>query len=143
MNDKWLNNFSQRQCFSIEFSLLNIIIQSVQISHYLDRHALCWVGGPKNFVKHCTMTRAQISNRGRYSISNINQHLTNCQQMLKIWCIHLFLFCNVMKKIGAFMVYSLSFNLTNLNWPKEQSTSFRYLWTRATEEITKRGKLTS
>ena len=125
VNDKWLNNFSQRRCFSIEFSLLNIIIQSVQISHYLFRHALCWEGGPKNFVKNCTMTRAQISNRGRYSISNINQHLTNCQQMLKIWCFHLFLFCNVMKKnwciYGIFFV--LQFN--QLKLPKEQSPSFR------------------
>ena len=26
------------------------------------------------------------------------------------------------------MVYSLSFNLADLNWPKKQSTSIRYLW---------------
>ena len=32
-----------------------------------------------------------------------------------------------MKKIGAFIVHSLSFNLANLNWPTEQSTSIRYL----------------
>ena len=34
----------------------------------------------------------QISNRGRYSISNINQQLTIYLQMLKTWCINLFLF---------------------------------------------------
>ena len=68
-----------------------------------------------------------IYNRGRYSICNINQQLTNCQQILKIWCIHLFLFCNVMTKIVAFIVYFLSFNLANLNWPEESSTSIRYL----------------
>ena len=70
----------------------------------------------------------QISNRGRYSISNTHQQLTICQQMFKIWCIHLFLFCNVVKKIGTFIVYSLSFNLADLNWLEDQSTSFRYLW---------------
>ena len=31
-------------------------------------------------------------------------------------------------KLNAFIVYSLSFNLADLDWPKEQSTSFRYLW---------------
>ena len=63
--------------------------------------------------------KPQISNRGRYSISNINQQLTICQQMLKIWCIHLFLFFfNAVKKFVAFIVYSLSFNLADLNWPK-------------------------
>ena len=35
---------------------------------------------------------------------------------------------NVVKEIGAFIVYSLSFNLTDLNWTKEQSTYIRYLW---------------
>ena len=68
-----------------------------------------------------------IYNRGRYSISNINQQLTICQQ---IWCLHLFLIWNVVKKIGAFKIYSLSFNLAGFNWPEEQSTSIRYLWSR-------------
>ena len=79
------------------------------------------------FLSPLVMVKPQIYNRGRYSISNINQQLTICQQMLKIWCIHLFLFCNFMKKIGAFIVYSLSFNLANLNWPEEQSISIRNL----------------
>ena len=70
-------------------------------------------------LKSCSLNRT--------SISNINQQLTICQQTLKFWCIHLFLFCNVVKKIGAFKVYSLSFNLADLSWPKEQSTSIRYL----------------
>ena len=35
---------------------------------------------------------------------------------------------SVMKKIGAVVVYSLSFNLADLNWPEEQSTSIGYLW---------------
>ena len=39
-----------------------------------------------------------------------------------------FFFCNVAKKLGAFISYFLSFNLTGFNWPKEQSTSIRYLW---------------
>ena len=42
--------------------------------------------------------RPQISNWGRYSISNINQQLTICQQMLKIWCINLF-FAMLWKKL--------------------------------------------
>ena len=33
-----------------------------------------------------------------------------------------------MKKLGAFVVYTLSLNLADLNWAKEQSTSIRYLW---------------
>ena len=47
------------------------------------------------------MVRPQISNKGRYSISNTHQELTNCQQMVKNWCIHLFLIlqCNVVKKL--------------------------------------------
>ena len=52
------------------------------------------------------------------------------QKMLNIWFIHPFFFCNVMKKIGAFKVYSLMFNMADLNWPKDQSTSIRYLWLR-------------
>ena len=40
-----------------------------------------------------------------------------------------------MKKIGAFVVYSLSFNLADLNWPKVQSTSFRYLLSRDASEM--------
>ena len=52
-----------------------------------------------------SMTRPQIFNRGRNSFCNINQQLTICQQMLKIWCTYLFLFCNVMNKIGAFTLY--------------------------------------
>ena len=32
------------------------------------------------------------------------------------------------KKLGAFIVYSWSFNLADLNRPKEQSTSIRDLW---------------
>ena len=54
----------------------------------------------------------QISSIGRYSISNITQQLTICQQMLKI---------------GEFIVYYFSFNLADLNWPEEQSISIRYL----------------
>ena len=37
-------------------------------------------------------------------------------------------FLQCYEEIGAFIVYSLSFNLANLNWPKEQSTYNRYLW---------------
>ena len=86
----------------------------------------------KNIQKEWNPKQAQsgpqISNRGWYCISNINQPLTICQQMLKMWCNHLFLFCYVVKTIGAFIVYSLSFNLADLYWPQEQSTSIRYLW---------------
>ena len=32
-----------------------------------------------------------------------------------------------MKKLDAFIVYCLCFNLAELNWPEEQSTSIRYL----------------
>ena len=42
--------------------------------------------------------------------------------------VHQPIFCNVVLKLGPFIVYSLSFNFANLNWPKEQSTSIRYLW---------------
>ena len=55
--------------------------------------------------------------------------------MLKIWCIHLFLFCDVVKKIGAFMIYSLSFNLVDLNWSEEQSTFIRYLFVTKTLKV--------
>ena len=48
--------------------------------------------------------------------------------MLKIWCINVFLLCNVVKKIGVSVVWFLSFNLADLNWPEEQSSSIRYLW---------------
>ena len=78
----------------------------------------------QNFDEHTS----QISNGGRYSIDNINQQLTICQQMLKTWCNDLFLFWIVVKKLGAFVVYTLSYNLADLNWAKEQSTSIRYLW---------------
>ena len=57
----------------------------------------------------------------------MNKQLTVCQKMLKTLCINVFFQCCV-KKLGSFMVYSLSFNLADLNWPKEQSTSIRYLW---------------
>ena len=36
------------------------------------------------------------------------------------------------------MVYSLSFNLANLNWPKEQSTIIRYLWKKPHTAIASR-----
>ena len=42
--------------------------------------------------------------------------------------VHLSLsFLQCCEKIGAFLVYSLSFNLAELNWPEEQSTSTQYL----------------
>ena len=63
----------------------------------------------------------------------INQQLAICQQMLKIWYINnVSFFCKVVKKLGAFIVYSLSFNLANLNWPQEQSNFIRYLWDDST-----------
>ena len=34
--------------------------------------------------------------------------------MLKTWCINLFPLCNLVKKLGTFIVYSLSFNLADL-----------------------------
>ena len=37
-------------------------------------------------------------------------------------------FCNFVSKLGAFIVYYLSFKLADLNKPKEQSSSIRYLW---------------
>ena len=48
--------------------------------------------------------------------------------MLKIWCIHIFLSLQCCEKIGAFILHFLSFNLTDLKWPKDQSTSIRYPW---------------
>ena len=90
------------------------------IYHSLKRADLwAWVEDLLLWVNGCT---PQISIRGRYSISNINQQLTICQQMLRIWCIHLFLFLQSCEK------NSLLFNLADLNWPKEQSTSIRYQW---------------
>ena len=65
-----------------------------------------------------------MSNRGRYSMSNINQQLTINVKKL----VHASFFSNVVNKFGAFIVYSLSFNLADLIWPEEQSTSFRYVW---------------
>ena len=47
----------------------------------------------------CCWVYTQISNKGRYSISNIYQKLTICQQMLKIGASISFFFCNVMKKL--------------------------------------------
>ena len=34
--------------------------------------------------------------------------------------VHQTLFCSVVKKLGSFLVYSLSFSLADLNWPKAQ-----------------------
>ena len=76
-------------------------------------------------VHHYTeRLRAQISNRGRYSICNINLNICQCicRQMLKTWSINLFLFLQCCGKIDAFKVYSLSFNFVDLNWPEEKST---------------------
>ena len=56
---------------------------------------------------------APISNRGRYSISSINKQLTICQQILKIWCIDLFFFCNVVKKL-VHLKYILDFQFGRL-----------------------------
>ena len=42
---------------------------------------------------------SEISNRGRYSISNINQQLTTCQQMLKFGALISFFFCNIVKNL--------------------------------------------
>ena len=50
--------------------------------------------------------------------------------MLEIWCINLF-YCNVVKKLGAFLVHSLSFGRL------EQSTSIRYLCLGATHLVPK------
>ena len=50
---------------------------------------------------------SQISNRGRYRISNINQQLAICKHMLKVWCIHLFLFLQCCGKIWC--IYSIFF----------------------------------
>ena len=77
----------------------------------------------QNFDEHTS----KISNGGRYSINNINHQLTIYQQMLKTWCNDLFLYYIVVKKFVAFVVYTLSYNLADLNWAKEQSTSIRYL----------------
>ena len=62
-------------------------------------------------------------------VTYINQHLTICRQMLKIWCNHLF-FLHCCEKISVLTVYSLPFNLEDFNWPQEQSTSIRYLWSK-------------
>ena len=56
----------------------------------------------------------QISNRGRYGISNINQQLTICQQMLKIWCINLFLFLQCCEK--NWCIYSIIFVFQSCKW---------------------------
>ena len=39
-----------------------------------------------------------------------------------------FFFALVGKKLDTVIVYSLSFNLADSNWPEEQFTSIRYLW---------------
>ena len=47
-----------------------------------------------------TLSIPEISNRGRYNISNINKQLTIYQRMLKTWWINLFrIFCNVAKNL--------------------------------------------
>ena len=46
-------------------------------------------------------------------------------KLLKMITLPFYLTC---KKLGAFIVYSWSFNLADLNRPKEQSTSIRNLW---------------
>ena len=53
--------------------------------------------------------KPQISNRGRFSISKINQQMTICQQILKIWCINLFLFLPCCVK--TWCIYSVFFVL--------------------------------
>ena len=60
----------------------------------------------------------------RYIIEGINIGL----QMFKTWRIYLFIFLQCCVKL--FCIYSvfLSYNLADLNWLKEQSSSFRYLW---------------
>ena len=62
--------------------------------------------------------KPQISKRGRYSISHINQQLTISQYLLKIWCINLFLFCNIVKNLVhlQYILCSLTcFQSLNLN----------------------------
>ena len=49
----------------------------------------------------------QISNRWRYSISNINQQLTICQQMLKTWSSYFYLCLQCYEKTGC--IYSETF----------------------------------
>ena len=57
---------------------------------------------------------SQISNRGRYSISNIKQELTICQQMLKIWCIHLSFFEMCKKFVHLNYILCFSFGRLKL-----------------------------
>ena len=47
------------------------------------------------------------------------------------WCNNLILFCNAVQNLGALKIYSSSFNLADLNWPEEQSST-RYLCTHLT-----------
>ena len=83
------------------------------------------------------MYKPQISNGGRYCISNTNQQINSCRQMLITWCINLVLFCNVVKKQVTFLVYFLSFNLADLYLPKEQSTTIKNLWYKPFKEYSK------
>ena len=78
----------------------------------------------QNFDEHTS----QISNGGRYSINNINQQLTICQQMLKTWCDDLS-FLHYCEKTWCICSIYFVLQFSRLkNWAKEQSTSIRYLW---------------
>ena len=39
-------------------------------------------------------------------------------------------FSMILEKLVSFIVYSLSFNLADLNWPEQPSTSTRYVWSQ-------------
>ena len=57
-----------------------------------------------------------------------NQLLTICQQMLKTWYIYFYLCLPCYEKTWCFYSIQLVLQFGHLNWPKEQSTSIRYLW---------------
>ena len=60
---------------------------------------LPWANLKENDFTEDNRITSQISNIGRYSISNINQQLTTCQQMLKFGALISFFFCNIVKNL--------------------------------------------
>ena len=98
------------------FFLLIVVLHDSSRALFRVPRRNCKNWNPKS--RRTSKLKPQISNRGRrYSISNIKQQLIICQQILKTWPINLF-FCHVVYKLGAFVVYSLSFYLADLNWPR-------------------------
>ena len=91
---------------------------------------------PKHFQKSSIWPGHETGLNHRYLIEGDTASATqinswpSSNKFLKFGASIYLIVCNVVKKIGAFIVHSLSFNLADLNWPKDQFDSFRYLCTQ-------------